>query len=317
MAIESIGELRHICQAAIQQDPNWYMRYVTRRFSIHLTRLLIPTSVTPNQVSIAMMVTGLMAGVPFAFPSPWMFLAGALILHLWYILDNVDGELARYRYYRRSGNVDVDKTGGSSIGQFLDMINHFLIHPYIPFCIGWGLFLRYQVLSYRLSQSAIVLGFLVGLVFTLLGALRYTEPLTFYYMLCGLGQSAKYSAVKVKTRSRWLQTSARARLSSAEASVEPSERREHRALRRFFGKMHLACHFAFFMAATGLIGLLGVILPPPVVLDTAVDYRLLLLMFYLALGSFVWLFKVGYIVYAGPRYFDRKFTQIFEEVQSS
>ena len=46
--MESIAELRNICQTTAKKDvSNVYMRYVSRFFSIYLTRLILPLPVTP------------------------------------------------------------------------------------------------------------------------------------------------------------------------------------------------------------------------------------------------------------------------------
>ena len=108
--MESIAELRKICQSTAKKDKsNVYMRYVSRFFSIYLTRLVLPTRGTPNQVSFTMIVTGVASSFFFLSPHRAIFLLGAFLLQLWYIIDCMDGEVARYRQYQNTQTVITDK----------------------------------------------------------------------------------------------------------------------------------------------------------------------------------------------------------------
>ncbi len=116
------------------------MRYVSRFFSIYLTRLILPYPVTPNQVSFAMIVTGVIATFFFLNPSNLIFLTGALLLQLWYIIDCMDGEVARYRQYQQKKIVVTDKRQSGMSGKYYDVINHYIINLLVPAMIGVGLF---------------------------------------------------------------------------------------------------------------------------------------------------------------------------------
>ncbi len=136
--METIAELRKICQWTAKRDrSNVWMRYVSRFFSIYFTRLLLPTNITANQVSLAMILVGMFATVFFLSASPWMFLLGALLLQCWYILDNMDGEVARYRYFKKTGGA-MDKPA-SVTGMYFDIINHYIVNLLVPAMLGMGL----------------------------------------------------------------------------------------------------------------------------------------------------------------------------------
>jgi hypothetical protein len=138
--MESIAELRKICQTTAKNDvSNVYMRYISRFFSIYLTRLILPFPVSPNQVSFAMIVTGVLATFLFLSVSKGAFLAGAFLLQLWYILDCMDGEVARYRQYQQSKTVITDKRQSGMTGSYYDVINHYIINHLVPAMIGIGL----------------------------------------------------------------------------------------------------------------------------------------------------------------------------------
>ena len=139
--MEKIAELRVICQTTAKKDvSNYYMRYVSRFFSIYLTRLLLPLPVTADQVSFAMIAVGIGASFFFLSADPGMFLWGAAGLQLWYVLDCVDGEVARYRFYQRSKEVVLDKARLSMTGSYWDYLNHYIVHGLSLFTISYGFF---------------------------------------------------------------------------------------------------------------------------------------------------------------------------------
>lgn len=67
-------------------------RYLNRRLSQPLARLLAPTPVTPNQVSVASLIIALGALAAFALGQP--IVAGVLV-QTSSVIDGVDGDLAR------------------------------------------------------------------------------------------------------------------------------------------------------------------------------------------------------------------------------
>ena len=139
--MESIAELRQICQTTAKRDQsNVYMRYVCRFLSIYLTRFILPTSMTPNQVSFAMIVTGVTATLFFLSPVSGMFVIGAFLLQLWYLLDCMDGEVARYRHFKTTGSMIIRKEESGLSGMYYDIINHYIINLMVPATVGIGIF---------------------------------------------------------------------------------------------------------------------------------------------------------------------------------
>ncbi len=139
--MESIKELRVICQTTAKKDvSNYYMRYVSRFFSIYISRILLPLPVHADQVSLAMIVVGVGSTFIFLSPDRGLFLWGALGLQLWYVLDCADGEVARYRFYQRAKEVVVDKTRLSMTGSYWDYLNHYIVHGLSLFLISYGAF---------------------------------------------------------------------------------------------------------------------------------------------------------------------------------
>jgi phosphatidylglycerophosphate synthase len=86
-------------------------RHVNRHVSLAITRRLVDTRVTPNQVSALCIALGLLSGVVAAQGGYACLLAGAALFKLNSILDGVDGELARVRWaYSRAGEL-LDSAG--------------------------------------------------------------------------------------------------------------------------------------------------------------------------------------------------------------
>ncbi|MDP2726604.1 MAG: CDP-alcohol phosphatidyltransferase family protein, partial [Dehalococcoidia bacterium] len=154
----SVKELRKICQEPVVRENVWYSRVVDRTLSIFITKALLHTPVTANQVTLAYIIIGLLASVVMAFGGNTGWIAGAILLQVFYLLDHVDGELARVR-------------GQASItGTYFDLLSHYIVHPAIFAGISFGL--------YRDTASLLVFlfGFVAALsavLSTLVNDIRY------------------------------------------------------------------------------------------------------------------------------------------------
>ena len=70
--------------------------YVIHPISSRLTLLFARLQLTPNAVSLAGMLFGLLAGIAYYhFRSPGCALAGFLLMIAWHVMDGADGQLAR------------------------------------------------------------------------------------------------------------------------------------------------------------------------------------------------------------------------------
>jgi len=85
-------------------------RLINRPISTFVTRRLVGTNVTPNQMTVVANVIGAL-GVVLVFQGTWATLAlGALLVQLQSILDGCDGEIARLKFK------------SSKIGEWLDNV---------------------------------------------------------------------------------------------------------------------------------------------------------------------------------------------------
>ncbi len=93
-----------------------------------LSKLLIHTNVSPNQVSVAATVLGLISAALFALGGQRSALWAALVLQLSAIVDCVDGDLARVLFKE------------SPLGKWLDIVGDQIVHIGVFVCIGIGLY---------------------------------------------------------------------------------------------------------------------------------------------------------------------------------
>lgn len=151
--MESIKELRKICQTPrdihnYEGMFNYFRVRIWRTPSIYITKLFLYTPITANQVTMLMIFLGFVISFLFSFGSYWYAVAAAIIIEVVYLLDAVDGEVARYRKQ------------SSVTGVFLDIILHLanMAVPFIGMTIG----------VYRMNPGldVVVLGLLAAL-FTL------------------------------------------------------------------------------------------------------------------------------------------------------
>jgi phosphatidylglycerophosphate synthase len=101
--------------------------YLLRPVAGLLVRVLYPTSISPNQVTIASIVAGVAAALGYVQASPVALVCAGLLVTLKDLLDSVDGQLARAREQY------------SRIGRFLDSIGDFIVDAAVFGAIGWML----------------------------------------------------------------------------------------------------------------------------------------------------------------------------------
>ena len=109
---------------------NWMARRISRPAALRITWLLAPWGVSANAVTLAAWSAALVAAWTFSWGSIGGWILGAILLQLWYLLDHVDGQLARLH-------------GSSSLdGVQLDYLMHHTVNLLVPLGIGWGLFVQ-------------------------------------------------------------------------------------------------------------------------------------------------------------------------------
>lgn len=147
--MESIKELRETCRKQHRRGvtkPHWWATLFARRVSIYITWIIVKkTKISANQVTIWQLIASLFGMALLCFANAWIAFAGSLFLHLGYIFDNVDGEVARYR-----------KTQSIN-GMFLDFVNHAVIIPMTFGCLAFHCYFLTGSISYFVLGIVIIL----------------------------------------------------------------------------------------------------------------------------------------------------------------
>ena len=100
----------------------WFNRHI----SLAISRSLINSSITPNQVTIFAVLLGIVASLIASGGGYLEVLIGAFLLQASSIIDGVDGEIARMRVQ------------GSVLGEWLDTIGDDLVNISFVLAIGYG-----------------------------------------------------------------------------------------------------------------------------------------------------------------------------------
>jgi phosphatidylglycerophosphate synthase len=130
----------------------WFTRAVDRRISRALTRCLLPTGVSPNQITLASIAIGVGAGVLFATGARDAAIAGAVLFLLSTIVDGCDGEVARLTFRE------------SSFGARLDVVGDNVVHVALFAGIATGLYRRAADPRIALLGTLLVVGALLAMV---------------------------------------------------------------------------------------------------------------------------------------------------------
>ena len=99
-------------------DPFWLSRLFYRKFTIYFTWACARLGISSNAATLISGLAIFAAAVCYVVPSKFAWLAGALLVQLYFILDHVDGELARYE------TVYLGRTDAGVSGLFYDTCCH-------------------------------------------------------------------------------------------------------------------------------------------------------------------------------------------------
>jgi hypothetical protein len=96
VAIEHYDEERALLDSAVKPEDGFFTTYFVSPYSKYIARWAARAGLTPNQVTTLSLLVGMAAAAAFATGERAGLVAGALLLHLAFTLDCVDGQLARY-----------------------------------------------------------------------------------------------------------------------------------------------------------------------------------------------------------------------------
>jgi 1L-myo-inositol 1-phosphate cytidylyltransferase / CDP-L-myo-inositol myo-inositolphosphotransferase len=130
MIVETAADVplaeRRLMRALVKDTDGFMARHVERPISLAISRLLAPTAITPNQMSLISIVVGICGGPFFLSQRASLQTIGALLFLAHSILDGCDGELARLKFEE------------SRWGGVLDFWGDNVVHVVIFACMGVG-----------------------------------------------------------------------------------------------------------------------------------------------------------------------------------
>ena len=143
----SLQELESVCQKPRWREVgSWLARRVARPAALYVTWFVVRVPLSANAVTAFTLVVGLTAAMLIGLGQRSLFLAGAAVLNFWYLLDHVDGQVARF--HRRE----------SVTGVYFDFMMHHVVHAAVAFSLGYGLARQSGELAWSLAGAALALG---------------------------------------------------------------------------------------------------------------------------------------------------------------
>jgi phosphatidylglycerophosphate synthase len=125
-----------------------------------LSKILVHTSVSPNQVSVASTLLGLMSAWLFAQGNDRAALSGAILLQVSAIVDCVDGDLARVLFKE------------SRLGKWLDIGGDQVVHISVFVSIGIGLYRAGSEAPVMLLAASAAVGVVISFAIVVRGLLQ-------------------------------------------------------------------------------------------------------------------------------------------------
>lgn len=125
----SLAQLERRCQKPDHRRiGNWMARRLIRPAALRITWVVASWGVSANAATLAAWGFGVAAAAAFASGQLAGWGLGAALLQIWYLLDHVDGQLARFH-----GTASLD-------GVQLDYLMHHTVNVLVGLGTGWGLF---------------------------------------------------------------------------------------------------------------------------------------------------------------------------------
>lgn len=154
MTRPSLAELELRCQKPDhRRSGNWMARRVSRPAALRITWIVHPWGISAHAMTLAALACAIAAAVAIARGDVAGWLVGVALLQLWYLLDHVDGQLARLH-----GAATLD-------GMQLDYLMHHLVNLVIPWGVGFGLMRTTGAVAWMVAGLVWSIGLLLlGLV---------------------------------------------------------------------------------------------------------------------------------------------------------
>jgi phosphatidylglycerophosphate synthase len=134
---------------------------VVRKISVHMTRLIAKTPITPNQITFIAFFVGVIGAYLIVTAKPVNMVIGGVLFFISFILDNIDGEIARL------------KKMSSEKGAFIDGVLDRLKEGVVFFAISLALFRQTgNYWAWILGFFAAMSVFMTNIVLNLAGKIK-------------------------------------------------------------------------------------------------------------------------------------------------
>jgi hypothetical protein len=140
---------RQVLRSTGKPSDGLVSRLLNRPVSRLVSRLLVGTRVTPNQISLVVLAVLAVSLWTLARGSASGFVIGMLLFHLASVLDGCDGEIARAKF--------LESPRGALLDTSVDLLGNFLL----PFAIGLGLS-RSELVAPELRNGYLLEGILTS-----------------------------------------------------------------------------------------------------------------------------------------------------------
>jgi len=145
--VPTLQEMEGLCQKPQWREVgSWLARRIARPLALYLTWLIVHWPVSAHSVTAMALVVAGIGSVLLGIGNSHCFVVGCIMLELWYVLDHVDGQVARFR--RRV----------SVTGIYLDYMMHHAVHVGLAFALGFGLARHSGELLWAVSGASLSLG---------------------------------------------------------------------------------------------------------------------------------------------------------------
>lgn len=135
-----------------RQDESPIVSRVNRALSRHITRQLMHTSITPNQITVASAFIGLCGAFLLAQPSQLWQVCGGLLFLCSTIIDGCDGEIARLTFQE------------SAFGAKFDIVMDNVVHLFLFPSMAIGLYRQYEAPLYLILGGLAVGGVVLSMI---------------------------------------------------------------------------------------------------------------------------------------------------------
>jgi hypothetical protein len=164
-----IKELRNICRPDKHQK--FFIEFYNPIISIYFTKLFIKLNISANTITWIMILLAFIGNILLIPNNYFISILGAIVLLFAYLLDWVDGEVARYYRWEnekkiKEGYTNIEEIKRSSIknfeslrGNYLDSIFHSVFSGLLPLVIGINVYLKTSSILF------LILGFVTTILF--------------------------------------------------------------------------------------------------------------------------------------------------------